>query len=88
MMTNFGSVWRPLFRVVETAPLAFCDKQTVDYEDLIAADRVIPEYAGEIYYLKHNQNHRWYWLSEQTPEEVFMFTSYDSFANGDIPGGK
>jgi len=76
---------------VETAPLAFCDKRSVDYEDLVAADRVIPEYAGEIYYLKYNPDHRWYWLSKQTPDEVFMFTSYDSYAirdGGEIPGGQ
>lgn len=54
--------------------------------DLVAADRVLPEYAGEIYYLKYSESHEWYWLSSQFPKEATIFTSYDSEADDQSRG--
>lgn len=75
------SVWRPLSRPIEDSPLAFCDPRTLSEEDLVAADRVAPEYAGEIYYVMSNPKQRWYWLSHQKPEEVAVFLSFDSLCS-------
>lgn len=79
-------MWRPLFHDVSNAPLAFCDRTSVNASDLVAADRVLPEYAGEIYYLRYSESHEWYWLSSQSPKEATMFISYDSEAD-DQSGG-
>lgn len=72
------SAWRPLKHVVREAPLAFCDFTSVDPVDLIATDRPSREYVGEVYYMKYNSAQRWYWLSQQTPDELSLFMSYDS----------
>lgn len=46
--------------VLEDRPLALCDSRTVEPKDLVAADRIIPDRVGEVYYLTHNPMHRWY----------------------------
>ena len=78
------SVWRPLHKPIEDWPLAVCDARSLDNEDLVAADRVSPEYAGEIYYVKSNANHEWYWLSRQSPDEITIFVSFDSEPKGTV----
>lgn len=73
------SIWRPLFNPVYNDALAVCDPASFDAAvDLIECDRVNPEYIGEIYYLHHSQNQRWYSLSHQSPDEMLCFVSYDS----------
>lgn len=75
------SVWRPLSRPIEDSPLAFCDSRTLSERDLVAADRVAAEYAGEIYYVLSNPRQRWYWLSHQKPDELAVFLSFDSLCS-------
>lgn len=53
------STWRSLNPICEDSPLAFCDYRSVDSQDLIPSDRIIPERAGEVYYLFHNKSQRW-----------------------------
>ncbi|KAL8421267.1 hypothetical protein RB596_002165 [Gaeumannomyces avenae] len=77
------NTWRPLNSVCEDNPIALCDYRTVHPNDLIAADRVIPERAGEVYYVHHNPDQRWCWLSKQTPEEPAIFLMYDDLVRGD-----
>ncbi len=72
------SVWRPLNKAVEDCPIALCDPRSVDPRDLLAADRVTPDFAVELYYLKHNPNQKWYWLANQAPDELTVFVNYDS----------
>lgn len=45
--------------VVQDRPLAVIDYWSVNRNDLLAADRVTPFIAGEIYYLKFNPDLRW-----------------------------
>lgn len=54
------STWRTLVPALEDRPLALCDCRSVDPNDLVAADRIIPDRVGEVYYLTHNPKHRWY----------------------------
>jgi len=77
------NTWRPLHPVCEDKPLAFCDASSIVGDDLVAADRVYPQTIGEIYYLKFNADHRWYWIDSQTPEDVLVMTMYDSHPGGD-----
>ncbi|KAE9379413.1 hypothetical protein N431DRAFT_397764 [Stipitochalara longipes BDJ] len=74
------NTWRTLNPVLEDRPLALCDSRSVDPDDLVAADRIIPAHVGEVYYLTHNPNHRWFWLARQTPREPFAFVMYDTKA--------
>ena len=77
--------WRPLLHPADERPMAMCDYSTVDTVDLIAADRVSREYTGETFYLQHNENQKWYWISGQTPEEMLLFVNYDSDPHGGPP---
>ena len=72
------SVWRPLLEKIEDAPLALCDPNSVEAEDLLEVDRVTEHWVGEVYYVKHNPNQRWYWLRHMKADEVCIFTSFDS----------
>ncbi|KAH8763335.1 hypothetical protein F5883DRAFT_423478 [Diaporthe sp. PMI_573] len=75
--TDLKSTWRSLNPTCEDSPLAFCDYRSVEAQDLIPSDRIIPERAGEVYYLFHNERQRWCWLSEQTPNDLAVFVLYD-----------
>ncbi|PVH79055.1 hypothetical protein DL98DRAFT_533408 [Cadophora sp. DSE1049] len=70
--------WRSILPVLEDRPLALCDSRTVAPSDLIACDRIIPDRVGEVYYLKYNSQHKWYWLSRQTCFEPLVFVLYDT----------
>jgi hypothetical protein len=74
------NTWRTLIPELEDRPLALCDSRSVEPDDLVPADRVIPGKAGEVYYLNYNPNHKWYWLEKQTPSEPFVFVMYDTKA--------
>lgn len=72
-------MWRPINGTVEDYTLAFCDPFSVDAAaDLIAGDRITSQHVGEVYYIAHNARQRWFWLSDQTTDEVILFNSYDS----------
>ena len=64
--------------VVEDRPLALCDSRSVGFDDLVPADRIIPDRVGEVYYLTYNPKHKWHWLEKQTPSEPFVFVMYDT----------
>lgn len=64
--------------VLEDNPLAVCDARSIDPEDLIATDRVIPVRAGEVYYLRYNKNQRWHWLENMTIEEPLVMLMFDT----------
>lgn len=53
------NTWRPLVDELEDRPLALCDSSSVVPDDLIAADRILPDRVGEIYYLRYNESQRW-----------------------------
>lgn len=72
------NTWRSLLPILEDRPLALCDSRSVHPSDLVEADRIIPNKVGEVYYLKYNPNHEWYWLSHQTNAEPYAFVMYDT----------
>ncbi|KAM0814312.1 putative Methyltransferase CmcJ [Seiridium cardinale] len=77
------NVWRPIFNHAEDFPFAVCDIQTnLDPDDVVAVDSVDPESVKELAYFTWNPNHRWYWASNQTPDEIIMMTQYDTHPPG------
>jgi len=75
------NVWRPIGNTVYDFPLAVCDFRTVDVNsDLVPTTLVYPKPTpdGETYSVKHNDNHRWYYWSEMTPNDVLLLKCYDS----------
>jgi hypothetical protein len=72
------SVWRPLINTVQDWPLAICDGSTVSLTDLVEADHIRRHYMGSTMYLQHNLNQRFYYMSNQTKDDVLMFKNFDS----------
>ncbi|PSR97274.1 hypothetical protein PHLCEN_2v4337 [Hermanssonia centrifuga] len=73
------NVWRPIGNPVAHFPLAVSDWRTLDTEhDLVVVRLIYPDREGNTFGVKYNPNHRWYYLSDQTPEEVTLIKCYDS----------
>ncbi|GJE93276.1 hypothetical protein PsYK624_094350 [Phanerochaete sordida] len=79
------NVWRPIGNPVAHEPLALEDWRAVDKErDLVPLRFLSPDdrKLGEIYSVRYNPNHKWYYLSNQTPDEVALIKCYDSEESG------
>jgi hypothetical protein len=71
-------------------PLAVCDARTVAASDLVATDIMhfgedsleMPRHRGQIYSVRFNPAHRWFYLSEMRPDEALLLKCYDSRADG------
>jgi hypothetical protein len=70
------STWRTLVPTLEDRPLALCDSRSVEPKDLVAADRIIPDRVGEVYYLTHNPKHKWY----AAGKKIFCLISYTNLS--------
>jgi hypothetical protein len=76
------STWRPILPVIEDQPLAVCDARSVDINDLVLCDRVVVDRLGEIYLLRYNDQQSWYWVEHQKQDEVLVFVTWTSEADG------
>ena len=76
------NLWRPIDGPVLSAPLAICDARSIALEDWVLCDLVYSDRVGEIYNLAHNADHRWCYFPNMASDEVMMFKSYDSLADG------
>lgn len=50
----------------------------MDKSDLVLNDLVRRNYIGESYFIRQNPNHKWYYLNNQTRDEVAILKIYDS----------
>jgi hypothetical protein len=76
------NVWRPIRGPVQDAPLAVTDAQSVAPADFVATDLVYPDRIGEIYYVKFNPEHKWFYAPQMRDDEVMLIKCYDSMADG------
>jgi hypothetical protein len=78
-------IWRPI-KPVKRDPLVLTDSRSIpdsDYKDL-PRDKTLPNVEWVLSMLRHgNEEHRWHYLSDMKPEEVFIFKNFDS--NKDVP---
>jgi len=72
------NLWRPINHPVHDAPLAVAEAGSVAFDDLIPSDLVYRDRVGETYNVVFNPAHRWYYISEQRPDEVLFLKCYDS----------
>ena len=69
-------VWRPIHNPVFRDALCVVDGSTVSSSDLVTVPK--PD-GGEMIFVKAApQRHKWFWLSEQTPDEVWIIKLSDS----------
>jgi len=73
--------WRPIRGPVQDAPLAVADFWSLNPDqDLIPTALIYPNRDGETLGVRYSPDHRWFWLSDQQPNEVLLIKCYDSKA--------
>jgi hypothetical protein len=72
------NVWRPIARPAVDWPLALADARSVAPGDLIASELRFQHRTGEIYVVAHNPEQRWFYVSEQQPDEAMLIKCWDS----------
>lgn len=77
------SVWRPLRGPVRDWPLTLCDPATIDPNtDLVARDLLRVTSPVETYQVHSTAQQKWYFVSEQTKDEAWIFLQSDSDVSG------
>jgi len=76
------NTWRPIRAPLEDAPLAICDARSVAFGDLVPTDLIYRDRTGEIYNVRFNPAHRWFYAPRMRGDEVFAFKVYDSADDG------
>jgi hypothetical protein len=72
------NVWRPIRGPLRDAPLAVCDATTVAFTDFVPSDLVYRDRTGEIYRVRYNPAHRWFYVPEMQADEAILIKCYDS----------
>lgn len=75
------NVWRPIKPIFKD-PLAVADARSVPDSDLLPVKLVYPDRVGETYTVWPNEQHRWYFLYGQRPDEVTLLKCFDSKTDG------
>ncbi|HEX7710754.1 MAG TPA: CmcJ/NvfI family oxidoreductase [Sphingomonadaceae bacterium] len=74
--------WRVITDPPQDEPLALCDGRTVAADDVIPMDFFGPPGSRNEFIrsraCRFSPTHRWYYLPEQTTEEVLLFKGFDS----------
>lgn len=76
------NLWRSITGTVQSSPLGLCDAGSVRFEDWVPCDLDYGDRIGEIYNTAYNQDHRWCYVPNMTPDEVLIFKNYDSAEDG------
>ena len=82
----FVNLWRPIVGPVHDNPLAVCSAQSLGRGDLVVTeihhygedDLVHPRQVGQIYSVRHNVDHQWFYISAMRTDEVLLLKNYDS----------
>ena len=76
-MTEYRA-WKPLKCPVRDWPLAICDASSLSKDDLVSSDVLYPKYVTENMYLHFDESQKWYWLPDQSEDELLLFKAMDS----------
>jgi hypothetical protein len=73
------NLWRNIaHEPVAIDPLALCDGQTVNPEDLVVFEIHYHDRIGENYFAKHAPQHGWWYYSAMTRDEALLIKQWDS----------
>jgi hypothetical protein len=72
------NVWKPIRHAVQDAPLAVCDARTIRPDDLVPTDLRYRDRTGEVYSLRFNPAHRWYYFQHMQVDEAMLLKCFDS----------
>ncbi|KAH8591827.1 hypothetical protein B0O99DRAFT_690373 [Bisporella sp. PMI_857] len=73
------NVWKPISGPVKDWPLALCSAATIDpAKDLEPCDLVYSDYVVENMQTYHTDQQKWFFMSDQLPNEAWVFLQADS----------
>jgi hypothetical protein len=72
------NVWRAINHTAEATPLAVCDASSVGPGDLVPTEEGVKH---EVYLLKYQRRHRWFYFPRMRPEEALLLKCFDSAEN-------
>ena len=76
------NLWRPIRGPLLESPLALCDAQSLEDENLIASDLKYPDRTGETYSITYNPNQRYYYFPRMQADEAVLIRCFDSALDG------
>jgi len=79
---QYINVWKPLRGPVQDWPLALCDPRTVDPASLQDGDVVFKDFVIENKLLQYKTENKWYYVSNQRADEIWVFMQADSRDDG------
>ena len=74
------NVWKPIRGPVRSTPLAVCDAQSMRPQDLVPTDLRYRDRTGEVYSLRFNHEHRWFYFPLMQANEAMLLKCFDSDA--------
>ena len=72
------NVWRSLITPLKHMPLALCDAESVQLNDLVTTDLILRGRVSETYRLNYNADHRWYYFPDIQQDEAILIKCYDT----------
>ena len=76
---SFINVWRNIDdSPVMKDPLALCDAQSKDANDLVVFEIYYDDRIGENYFSKYSPKHNWWYYPHMTHDEVLLIKQWDS----------
>lgn len=72
------NVWRVFSQPPQDVPLALCDARSVEPDDIQNCTITLGDMTWENTTYLHNRDHRWFYCSDMTPDEAYIFRSFDS----------
>lgn len=78
LRTRIINVWRPLNGPIQSHPLAMADSSTVLEDDLVSVAHIYADRTGATGGVKFNEGQKWWYWSQQTPNDVMFIKCYDS----------
>ena len=76
------SLWRTIGAAAESRPLAIAAAGSIAANDLGPESAIGSCGADEAYLVRHSDAHRWFFASQQAPDEALLVKTYDSATDG------
>ena len=76
------NAWKPIEVPALSSQLALLDPGSIAAGDLVPAAIHYAGRSGEVLETHFNQDHKWVYFSEMSPEEILIFRNYDSGIDG------
>ena len=78
----FINLWRPVTRTVQESPLGVCSARSVQPDDFVTLALRYRDRDGQIYFMRHNPDHQWFYCSGMQTDEALLLKCFDSARDG------